>query len=145
MKFQQVYQLPSQMGVIDTYTIITCDSTIRHHIHPAVYASFLGLCPAAVFGRASCANDIARAGLPIQFYEDSRLTCRHSFYALFLDCESVWVGHCSCLVTCAQRSYGAEISCLCYNTIIMQDQLRFANNNNDNNDNLHIVGRSFAG
>jgi len=35
---------------------------------------------------------------------------------------------------------------LCYNAIVMQNQFRFANNDNNNdNDDLRIVGRSFAG
>jgi hypothetical protein len=34
---------------------------------------------------------------------------------------------------------------LCYNAAIMQNVLRFANNNNNDNDDLRIVGRSMAG
>ena len=35
---------------------------------------------------------------------------------------------------------------LCYNAANMQSELRFANDNNHNeNDDLRIVGRSFAG
>lgn len=36
--------------------------------------------------------------------------------------------------------------CLCYNAVTMQHELRFANDNNNNdNDDLRIVGRSLAG
>ena len=38
----------------------------------------------AVFGRDSCADDIARAGWPLQFYEDGGLAYRHNFNRLFL-------------------------------------------------------------
>ena len=68
------------------------DSSL-HHPQSVICASFLGLWPAAVFGRASCANDITRAGLHIQFYEEggSRVAtvlirCRCS-----LTYESVWL------------------------------------------------------
>lgn len=33
----------------------------------------------AVFGRDFCADDIARAGWPIQFYEEGGLAYRHTF------------------------------------------------------------------
>ena len=38
----------------------------------------------AVFGRDMCADDIARAGWPLQFYEDGGFAYRHNFNALFL-------------------------------------------------------------
>jgi len=38
----------------------------------------------AVFGRDMCADDIARAGWPFQFYEDGGFAYRHNFNALFL-------------------------------------------------------------
>jgi hypothetical protein len=34
---------------------------------------------------------------------------------------------------------------LCYNAANMQYELRFANNDNNDNDDLRIVGRSLAG
>jgi len=34
---------------------------------------------------------------------------------------------------------------LCYNTATMKKNLNFANNNNDNDNNPRIVGRSVAG
>ena len=38
----------------------------------------------AVFGRDLCADDIARAGWPLQFYEDGGFVYRHNFNAAFL-------------------------------------------------------------
>lgn len=38
-----------------------------------------------------------------------------------------------------------QIIRLCYNAAHMKYQIRFANNNNNDNDDLRIVGRSFAG
>jgi len=38
----------------------------------------------AVFGRDACADDIARAGWPLQFYEDGGFSYRHNFNAVFL-------------------------------------------------------------
>lgn len=38
----------------------------------------------AVFGRDSCADDIARAGWPLQFYEEGGFAYRHNFNLLFL-------------------------------------------------------------
>ena len=38
----------------------------------------------AVFGRDMCADDIARAGWPLQFYEDGGFAYRHNFNAVFL-------------------------------------------------------------
>ena len=38
----------------------------------------------AVFGRHACADDIARAGWPLQFYEDGGFAYHHSFNILFL-------------------------------------------------------------
>jgi hypothetical protein len=38
----------------------------------------------AVFGRDMCADDIARAGWPLQFYEEGGFAYRHNFNALFL-------------------------------------------------------------
>jgi hypothetical protein len=38
----------------------------------------------AVFGRDACADDIARAGWPLQFYEDGGLAYRHNFNAVSL-------------------------------------------------------------
>ena len=38
----------------------------------------------AVFGRDSCADDIARAGWPMRFYEEGGLAYRHNFNPLFL-------------------------------------------------------------
>jgi hypothetical protein len=38
----------------------------------------------AVFGRDMCADDIARAGWPLQFYEDGGFAYHHNFNAVFL-------------------------------------------------------------
>ena len=38
----------------------------------------------AIFGRDGCADDIARAGWPLQFYEDGGFAYRHNFNAVFL-------------------------------------------------------------
>ena len=38
----------------------------------------------AVFGRASCADDIARAGWPLQFYEEGGFAYRYNFNMPFL-------------------------------------------------------------
>ncbi len=38
----------------------------------------------AVFGRDTCADEIARAGWPLQFYEDGGFAYRHNFNSLFL-------------------------------------------------------------
>jgi len=38
-----------------------------------------------------------------------------------------------------------QIDCLCYNAAHMQYHLRFANDNNNDNDDPRIVGRSLAG
>jgi hypothetical protein len=38
----------------------------------------------AVFGRDSCADDIARAGWPLQLYEEGGFAYRHNFNVLFL-------------------------------------------------------------
>ena len=38
----------------------------------------------AVFGRDLCADDIARAGWPLQFYEDGGFAYRHNFNPFFL-------------------------------------------------------------
>ena len=43
-----------------------------------------------------------------------------------------------------QQSNSIQTGCLCYNAANMQHQLRFANNNNNDNDDLRIVGRSVA-
>ena len=39
---------------------------------------------AAVFGRDACADDIARAGWPLQFYEEGGFAYRSNFNSLFL-------------------------------------------------------------
>jgi len=38
----------------------------------------------AVFGRDACADDIARAGWPLQFYEEGGFAYRHNFNMFFL-------------------------------------------------------------
>ena len=38
----------------------------------------------AVLGRDGCADDITRAGWPLQFYEDGGFAYRHEFNAFFL-------------------------------------------------------------
>ena len=38
----------------------------------------------AVLGRDACADDIARAGWPLQFYEDGGFAYRHNFNPFFL-------------------------------------------------------------
>ncbi|HKG55251.1 MAG TPA: hypothetical protein VKB04_13400 [Anaerolineales bacterium] len=38
----------------------------------------------AVFGRDPCADDIARAGWPLQFYEEGGFAYRYNFNMLFL-------------------------------------------------------------
>src|SRR5262245_40046230 len=38
----------------------------------------------AVFGRDACSDDIARAGWPLQFYEEGGFAYRHNFNSLFL-------------------------------------------------------------
>src|SRR6185295_1526179 len=38
----------------------------------------------AVFGRDACSDDIARAGWPLQFYEDGGFAYRHNFNSFFL-------------------------------------------------------------
>ena len=47
------------------------------------------------------------------------------------------------MLVCSKRE-AIQINCLCYNAAHMQNDLRFANNNNDNDD-PRIVGRSLAG
>ena len=48
----------------------------------AHFASDCGL--PAVFGRDMCADDIARAGWPLQFYEEGGFAYRHLFNSFFL-------------------------------------------------------------
>jgi ABC-type antimicrobial peptide transport system permease subunit len=48
----------------------------------AHFASDCGL--PAVFGRDACADDIARAGWPLQFYEEGGFAYRSNFNLLFL-------------------------------------------------------------
>ena len=42
-------------------------------------------------------------------------------------------------------AFSVQKKCLCYNAVTMQYQLRIANDNNNDNDDLGIVGRSLAG
>jgi ABC-type antimicrobial peptide transport system permease subunit len=57
-------------------------SFIAINLVAAHLASDCGL--PAVFGRDSCADDIARAGWPLQFYEDGGFAYHHVFNSLFL-------------------------------------------------------------
>jgi len=52
------------------------------NLSAAHFASDCGL--PAVFGRDSCADDIARAGWPLRFYEEGGFAYRHIFNSLFL-------------------------------------------------------------
>jgi hypothetical protein len=45
----------------------------------------------------------------------------------------------------SQESDSIKINRLCYNAANMQFELRFANTNNNDNDDPRIVGRSLAG
>ena len=57
-------------------------SFIALNLLAAHLASDCGL--PAVFGRDACADDIARAGWPLRFYEDGGFTYHDVFNSLFL-------------------------------------------------------------
>jgi hypothetical protein len=99
---------------------------------PTLGASCVGLRPARRFRRDSCADDIARAGWLLLFYEKGGFDYRFEFSLspLLLDIgigsfpRAFWDGSESAF------NLHRKIS-LCYNAASMPYQLGFANNNND--------------
>ena len=110
----------------------------------------------SVFGMDYCADDIARAGWPFQFFRRRRICLSSLFhFAPSAPGYIYWIRPRSRqriyrqLAGFAKGKSARKIVLvfkgLCYNTATMPYQPRFANDNNNNNNDARIVGRSFAG